>query len=99
MAKISGFAEVQQPFGEEASVRELREHLAEHLQRVAAGASIVVTSRGEPVARIVPYVRTGGRRRGFMKGQITFHEGWEDTPQDVWDSIDAPLEPPAPRRR
>lgn len=94
MVKPSGFAEVQQSMGEEASVRELREHLAEHLQKVAAGGSVVVTSRGQPVARLVPYAAPQRRRRGFMKGQIVFHEGWEDTPQDVLDSIDADLEPP-----
>lgn len=99
MPKFGGFSEVQAPWGDEASVRELRENLAEHLQRVQAGATLVVTSRGQPVARLVPYEQPGQRRRGFMKGQIIFHEGWEDTPQDVLDSIEADLEPPAPRRR
>jgi len=98
MTKPGGFAEIQQSFGDEASVRELREHLAEHLQKVAAGGSVVVTSRGQPVARLVPYTQPKPRRRGFMKGQIVFHDGWEDTPQDVLDSIDADLEPP-PRRK
>ena len=98
MAKGVGFAEFQQPFANEASVRELREHLAEHIQKVSSGATLVVTSRGQPVARLVPYAQPQPRRRGFMKGQIVFHDGWEDTPQDVLDSIEADLEPPAPRR-
>jgi prevent-host-death family protein len=99
MTKHNGFAEVQQPFGHEASVRELREQLAEHLQKVSAGATLVVTSRGQPVARLIPYAQPKPRQRGFFKGQIVFHDGWEDTPQDVLASIDAELEPPAPRRR
>ena len=98
MTKFGGFSEVQKAFSDEASVRELREHLAEHLRRVAAGGSLVVTSRGLPIARLVPYDQPRPRRRGFMKGQIVFHDGWEDTPQDVLDSINADLEPPLPQR-
>ena len=37
----------------EASVRELKSRLSEYLRRVKAGAEIVVTSRGKPVARLV----------------------------------------------
>ena len=35
-------------------VRELKAKLSEHLARVKAGATVTVTERGRPVARLVP---------------------------------------------
>lgn len=37
-----------------ASVTELRQRLAEFLARARAGEEVVVTSRGEPIARLAP---------------------------------------------
>lgn len=42
------------------AARELRNHTAEVLRRVASGERVTVTSHGAPVAEIVP-VRPGGR--------------------------------------
>jgi prevent-host-death family protein len=36
------------------SVRQLKDHLSEHLRKVQRGQSIVVTSHGKPVARLSP---------------------------------------------
>ena len=38
----------------EVGVRELKAKLSEHLARVKAGATLTVTERGRPVARLVP---------------------------------------------
>jgi prevent-host-death family protein len=38
----------------EVGVRELRERLSHYLTEVAGGASIIVTDRGRPVARLSP---------------------------------------------
>jgi prevent-host-death family protein len=38
----------------EVGVRELKTHLSQYLARVREGETIVVTDRGEPIARIVP---------------------------------------------
>lgn len=35
-------------------VRELRQHASKYLEEVAAGQSIEITDRGQPVARLVP---------------------------------------------
>ena len=35
-------------------VRELRQHASRYLEEVAAGESIEITDRGQPVARLVP---------------------------------------------
>lgn len=38
----------------EVGVRELKSHLSQYLAKVRRGETIVVTDRGQPVARIVP---------------------------------------------
>jgi prevent-host-death family protein len=38
--------------GYEVGVRELHDRLSEHLERVERGAEVVVTRRGQPIARI-----------------------------------------------
>jgi len=38
----------------EVGVRELKQHLSQYLKRVQGGETLVVTDRGEPIARIVP---------------------------------------------
>ena len=38
----------------EVGVRELRDNLSRYLVRARAGEEIVVTNRGQPIARIVP---------------------------------------------
>jgi prevent-host-death family protein len=39
---------------ERIGVRELRQHASRYLARVAAGESLEVTDRGQPVAHLVP---------------------------------------------
>ena len=43
---------------ETAGVSELKASLSEYLARVKAGEEVLVTDRGQPVARIVPIART-----------------------------------------
>ncbi len=43
-----------QAVAEQVGVRALKTQLSRYLRRVARGESIVVTDRGEPVARIIP---------------------------------------------
>ena len=35
------------------SVRDLREHMSDHIRHVSSGGSVVVTSGGQPVMRLV----------------------------------------------
>ncbi len=42
-------------------VRELKDRLAHYLRMVRSGKTVVVTVRGEPVARLVPVVRDSER--------------------------------------
>jgi prevent-host-death family protein len=39
---------------EKVGVRELKNHLAHYLRTVRKGRAIIVTKRGEPIARLVP---------------------------------------------
>jgi prevent-host-death family protein len=43
---------------DEVGVRELRDHLSRYLERVKAGAEIVVTVHGAPIAYLVPRPRS-----------------------------------------
>lgn len=36
-------------------IRELRAHLSAYIRRVKAGETVIITDRGRPVGRIVPY--------------------------------------------
>jgi antitoxin (DNA-binding transcriptional repressor) of toxin-antitoxin stability system len=44
--------------------------LSEHLQRVDEGETIIVTDRGRPVARLVPYDTSSAVKRGIAEGWI-----------------------------
>ena len=55
----------------EVGIRELKAHLSEHLERVAAGEVINVTSRGRHIAQIVPVAGRANLDRGLSEGWIT----------------------------
>ena len=55
----------------EIGVRDLKARLSEHLERVANGEVITVTSRGRRVAQIVPVPGRGQLDRGLAEGWIT----------------------------
>ena len=54
----------------EAGIRELRNHLSEYLERVRSGEEIVVTDRGEAVARLVPLDRPRVLDRLIAEGLV-----------------------------
>lgn len=58
----------------DVGVRELKARLSEFLGRVEAGESLVVTDRGRPVARVVPFSAESGVERGI-------EEGWIEAPR------------------
>jgi len=55
----------------DVGVRELKARLSEHLERVARGEVITVTSRGRRVAQIVPVPGQDNLKRGLAEGWIT----------------------------
>jgi prevent-host-death family protein len=52
----------------EVASRELRNNTADLLRRVQAGDEIVITTRGKPVAALVPLVAE--RRRWLPRGEL-----------------------------
>jgi prevent-host-death family protein len=64
----------------EVGVHEAKTHLSRLLRRVSAGEEIVITSGGEPVARLVPVTAPTRRALGTDRGRFT-----------VPDDFDAPL--------
>jgi len=61
-------------------VHEAKTHLSKLLERVSAGEEIVITRRGEEVARLIPAQRAGARRLGIDRDRYV-----------VPDDFDAPL--------
>jgi prevent-host-death family protein len=55
----------------DVGIRDLKAHLSEHLERVANGEVVTVTSRGRRVARIVPVLGRDNLDRGLAEGWVT----------------------------
>ena len=55
----------------DVGIRDLKARLSEHLDRVARGEVITVTSRGRRVAQIVPVLGRNNLDRGLADGWIT----------------------------
>jgi len=73
----------------EASVRDLRNHGGEVLDRVAAGEHVTVTRDGKPVAELLPL-----RRRGLAAAELVmrFQSLPPVDPQRLRADIDAHLD-------
>ena len=54
----------------DVGVRELKQHLSEHLRRVAGGEVIRITDRGVPVATLSPITAGDPLQRGVDEGWI-----------------------------
>jgi prevent-host-death family protein len=52
-------------------VHEAKTHLSRLLDEVAAGREVVITRRGEEIARLVPAGRRAARRLGVDRGRFT----------------------------
>lgn len=50
-------------------VQYLKQHLAEILEQVLRGDSVLITRRNRPIAEIHPVASRSGRRRGSQFGQ------------------------------
>jgi prevent-host-death family protein len=67
----------------EVNIHEAKTHLSRLLARVADGEEVIIARSGEPVARIVPIERKGGKRvLGQDAGRVT-----------IADDFDEPLDP------
>jgi prevent-host-death family protein len=55
----------------DVGIRELRDGLSRHLDRVREGGTITITDHGKPIARIVPVGRLTGYEQMKLDGRIT----------------------------
>jgi prevent-host-death family protein len=74
---------------ERVGIRELRLNASRLMARVQRGESVEVTSRGRPVARIVP-IRSGGGLAQLLA------EGAATPPEEEGDLLDIPPVEPLP---
>jgi prevent-host-death family protein len=65
------------------SFRDLRKNLSGFLRQARQGEEIIVTSRGQVVARIVPPAELARRPIGVLKGQIHMADDFDETPSDL----------------
>jgi antitoxin (DNA-binding transcriptional repressor) of toxin-antitoxin stability system len=68
------------------NINEAKAKLSEFLDAVAAGETVIICNRNQPVAelRAVPKKRTGPRPIGLGKGTIKILPGFDDPMPDDW---------------
>ncbi|NHN90324.1 prevent-host-death protein [Acetobacter sp. LMG 1627] len=74
-------------------VREFRGNLTAYLRQVRQGSTILVTSHDEIVAELRPPSPSYRPRRqpGALRGRIRLSDDFDQTPQDMLDSMDGDL--------
>ena len=65
---------------------QFKEHCLQVLDELPA-EGVVITKRGKPVARLVPFERSGASLIGALKGRIRIH-GDITTTGVAWDASD-----------
>ncbi|WP_166116178.1 MULTISPECIES: type II toxin-antitoxin system Phd/YefM family antitoxin [Acetobacteraceae] len=74
-------------------VREFRGNLTAYLRQARQGSTILVTSHDEIVAELRPPSPSYRPRRqpGGLRGRIKLSDDFDETPQDMLDSMDGAL--------
>jgi antitoxin (DNA-binding transcriptional repressor) of toxin-antitoxin stability system len=76
-------------------VRELRGRLSEYLRQAQSGARFTIMSRGEAMAELsappASEDKQGPRKLGALEGKVRFDPDWDQWPDDVRKSFEAPL--------
>jgi len=69
-----------------AAVSKLKAYLSEYLNQVKAGNEVLITDRGQPVARLVPISRTKAAKDSLrrMEKQGLIRLGSGRLPKDFW---------------
>jgi prevent-host-death family protein len=63
----------RQDSADTVGVRDLKANLSKHLRQVRKGASLTVTDRGQPVARIIPTGISPGMERLIRDGVVSWN--------------------------
>lgn len=69
-----------------AAISKLKAHLSDYLSLVRAGAEVLITDRGKPVARLVPISRVKTTKESLrrMEKQGLIKLGSGKLPKDFW---------------
>jgi prevent-host-death family protein len=82
---------------EQVGVRELRQNLSKYLRRIKRGESLIVTERGQKVARIVPLERSEYREMLVELYGATLPGGSEKLSHTIKRlNVEGRLGPPSP---
>ncbi|MGH8717971.1 MAG: type II toxin-antitoxin system Phd/YefM family antitoxin [Burkholderiales bacterium] len=75
---------------EQVNIHEAKTNLSRLVDRVAAGAEIVIAKAGKPLAKLVPYEPAKPKRKpGFLKGKIKVAEDFDaPLPNDLLDAFE-----------
>lgn len=77
----------------EVGIRDLKNNLSRHLEKVKAGETIIVTDRGNPVAKLEPVAELTNFQRMVASGMITPALEPKRPDSEYPDPIDIGLEP------
>lgn len=77
----------------EVNIHQAKTHFSKLLARVAIGEEIIIAKAGKPIARLVPYGNTKGRRPlGMDKGLFQVPEDFDaPLPEDLLKSFEGEL--------
>jgi prevent-host-death family protein len=73
---------------ETVSIAEFRHHLANYIEKVRKGSAVILTLRGEPVARLTPLEARRKIPFGALAGRIRMAPDFTRTPDDVIDAME-----------
>lgn len=66
---------------EQYNIHDAKMNLSRIIERVEHGEEIIISRAGQPVAKVIPLVRTVNRRgRGSLRGKLLLAEDW-DSPE------------------
>jgi prevent-host-death family protein len=74
----------------EVNIHQAKTHLSRLLSRVAAGEEVVIARAGEPIAKLVPFRKSKGKRPlGMDKGLFEVPEDFDSPlPDDVLSTFE-----------
>jgi prevent-host-death family protein len=71
-----------------AAVSELKASLSKYLAQVKAGEEVVVTERGKPIARVIPFPEVPAELEHlYASGAIRAPRRSKPLPDDFWDNM------------
>jgi prevent-host-death family protein len=75
----------------EVGIEEAKTTLSRLVERARAGEEVIITRRGEPVARLVPASGPSSLEavRGVWRGRVHMADNFDELPEDIADAFGA----------